>query len=131
MILETSFLIDLLAGDPKARAKAVDLGARGETAYVPTPAVLELWAGVERSETSAREAAKVRNFLGSVEILPFEEADAREAGRFLGRKIREGKTPGAIDAEFAGMALARGETLLTADETLLSLAPEIRVERYR
>ena len=131
MILETSYLVDLLLGDPKAAKKARELVVRGEVIRIPTPAAFELWEGVERSDQGKAEAAKVREFLDAHEIIPFNEGDAREAGRISGRLVKQGKTPGTVDVQIAGMTKARGETLLTADEGLLALVSEIRVERYR
>jgi len=131
MILETSFIVDLLSGDLRAVRKARDLDSRGEVVRLPAPALFELWEGVERSARPEVEARKVRQFAAAYEILPFTEEDAVEAGRLSGRLVKAGKTPGTVDVQLAGMAKARGEALLTADEGLLGLSKEIRVEGYR
>ncbi len=131
MILETSFIIDLLLGDARAIRKAKELSERGEVIRLPAPAIFELWEGVERSEQSDAEAAKVREFSAAYEALPFEESHAIEAGRLSGRLGKKGPTAGTVDVQIAGMAKVRSEAVVTADETLLGLTDEIQVERYR
>ena len=130
MILDTSFILDLWGGKPEAVAKAREIDARGEPVYLPTPALFELWEGVARSGRPTEEATKVREFTAGHELLPFSEADAREAGLLSGRLSRIGRMMGTIDVEIAGMAKARDEALLATDRRFRELSGEIRVERY-
>ncbi len=130
MILDTSFILDLWDGQPDAVRKAGQIDARGEPIYIPTPVLYELWEGVARSERPRAEAAKVLDFAGGHDLLPFSEADAREAGLLSGRLSRSGRMMGTVDVQIAGMAKARGQTLLAADRRFRDLAAEIRVEKY-
>ena len=130
MILETSFILDLWDERPEAVAKAREIDARGEPVYLPTPVLYELWEGVARSERPREEAAKVHDFVGGHDVLPFSDADAREAGLLSSRLSRAGRMMGTIDVHVAGMARARGQTLVTADRRFRELADEIRLERY-
>ena len=130
MILETSFILDLWDGKPEAVAKAREIDTRGEPIYLPTPALYELWEGVARSDRPREEATKVRDFTSGHDILPFNDADAREAGLLSGRLSRAGRMTGTVDVEIAGMAKARGQVLLTADRRFRDLASEIRLETY-
>ena len=130
MILDTSFVLDLWDEKPEAVAKARQIDARGEMVYLPTPALYELWEGVARSGRPRDEAAKVREFTSGHELLPFSEADAREAGLLSGRLSRTGRMMGTVDVEIAGMAKAREQTLLATDRRFRELSAEIRVEEY-
>ncbi len=130
MILDTSFILDLWDGQPDAVRKAGQIDARGEPIYIPTPVLYELWEGVARSERPRAEAAKVLDFAGGHDLLPFSEADAREAGLLSGRLSRSGRMMGTVDVQIAGMAKARGQTLLAADRRFRDIAAEIRVVRY-
>ena len=98
--------------------------------YLPTPALYELWEGVTRSGRTREEAAKVRAFASGHELLPFGDADAREAGLLSGRLSRTGRMMGTVDVEIAGMAKAREQTLLATDRRFRELSAEIRVEEY-
>jgi tRNA(fMet)-specific endonuclease VapC len=128
MILDTSFILDLWDQKPDAVAKARRVDARGEPAYIPTPVLYELWEGVARSERPRSEEAKVVDFMAGHEILPFGDGDAREAGLLSGRLSRLGRMMGTVDVQVAGMAKARGQTILATDRRFRELADEIRVE---
>ncbi len=130
MILDTSFILDLWADEPDAVAKARQIDSRGEPVYVPTPVLYELWEGVARSERPRAEAAKVLDFAGGHELLPFSEADARGAGLLSGQLSRSGRMMGTVDVQIAGMARARTQPLLTTDRRFRDLADEIRIEKY-
>ena len=130
MILDTSFILDLWDEQPDAVAKARQIDARGEPVYIPTPVLYELWEGVARSERPRAEAAKVLDFAGGHELLPFSDADAREAGLLSGQLSRSGRMMGTVDVQIAGMAKARGQTLLSADRRFRALSVEVRIEKY-
>src|SRR3989441_2002930 len=122
MILDTSFILDLWADQPDAVAKARQIDARGEPIYIPTPVLYELWEGVARSERPRAEAAKVTDFAGGHELLPFSETDAREAGLPSGQLSRSGELIGTVDVQIAGMAEARAQTPLGPDRRFRDLA---------
>jgi tRNA(fMet)-specific endonuclease VapC len=130
MMLETSFILDLWDGRPEALSKAREIDARGEPIYLAAPVLFELWEGAARSERPRQEATKIQTFLSGHDILPFSEADAREAGLLSGRLSRGGRMMGTIDVQVAGMAKARGQVLLTVDRRFRDLSTEIRLERY-
>jgi len=128
MILETSFILNLWAGEPKAVAKAQEIANRGNRVYLATPSLFELWDGVARSDRPREETEKIRRFIEGHDLLPFGEDDAREAGLLLGKLSRSGRTMNTVDAMLAGMAKARREVLLTADRGFRQLVGEVPVE---
>lgn len=130
MILGTSFILDLWDEQPDVVRKAREVDARGEPIYIPTPVLYELWEGVARSERPHAETAKVLQFTGGHELLPFNDADAREAGLLSGRLARSGRMMGTVDIQIAGMAKARGQALLATDRRFRELASEVRVEKF-
>ena len=130
MIIETSFILDLWNEKPEAMNKAREIDARGDPIYLPTPVLYELWEGVARSGRPRQEVTKIQNFVSGHEILPFSDADAREAGLLSGRLSHAGRMMGTIDVQIAGMAKARGQPLLTADRRFRELSAEIRLETY-
>jgi len=58
------------------------------------------------------------------------KVDAREAGLLSGRLARSGRMMGTVDVQIAGMARARGQTLLATDRRFRELAAEVRVEKF-
>jgi tRNA(fMet)-specific endonuclease VapC len=93
-------------------ARALDAGS---VLCVSSVVLEELWYGAERSARPAYNAERVRTFLaGAVEILPFDDADARAAGTVRASLERDGTSIGAYDTMIAGQAVRRGITLITS-----------------
>jgi len=77
---------------------------------------LELWYGVPKSMHKEANAQRVGTFFaGRVAILPFEEEDARIAGRVRAAIEAVGKPVGAYDLLIASQALRHEMILVTAN----------------
>jgi tRNA(fMet)-specific endonuclease VapC len=116
-LLDTNACIALINGkNASVRARfgrAIDAGVE---VMVPTVAAFELWFGVSNSARPETNAAAVETFFsGPVQLLAFEEEDARRAGELRAALERIGKPIGAYDVLIAGQALCRKLTLVTAN----------------
>ncbi len=116
-LLDTNACIALINGQParvRTRfAKAVDAGAR---VFVSTVALYELWYGVSKSARREANAKRVEMFLaGPVELLRFQEEDARRAGEVRATLEMAGRPIGAYDVLIAGQAVCWGLTVVTAN----------------
>jgi tRNA(fMet)-specific endonuclease VapC len=116
-LLDTNACIALNKGEPvsvRARfAKAVHAGAR---VWVSAVVLYELWYGVAKSARPEENAEDLTTFLtGPVQVLGFEEEDARAAGHVRASLERIGKPIGAYDLLIAGQALHHKLTLVTAN----------------
>lgn len=131
MLLETCLLVDLLAGAPGARELAEELDRTGEVLRIPSPSALELRVGISRALDPGEEAARVQRLLASYVVIPYDAEAARFSGELQGELSKRGGSLGTIDAQLAGIALARGETLVTGDERLLKLGHGLRTHSYR
>jgi predicted nucleic acid-binding protein len=82
MILDSTFVLDLVAEDRDAFEKGVEVVEREEQQWIPTPVVAEAFYGAatERSATSRRE---VRNRLLAYPRIDLNEEITRTAGRLL------------------------------------------------
>ena len=88
----------------------------GSVLCVSTVVLHELWYGVEMSARRAHNADRLRTFLsGVVEVLDFDDADARATGAVRAALERVGTPIGAYDTMIAGQAIRRGITLVTAN----------------
>ena len=75
-----------------------------------------LWYGVAKSTRQEANARLVESFFaGPVALLPFEEEDARSAGRIRANLQSTGKLIGAYDLLIAGQAIRHELTLVTAN----------------
>jgi tRNA(fMet)-specific endonuclease VapC len=90
--------------------------AGGSEIFASAVVTFELWYGVYKSAREEANAKRVEAFFaGPIRILPFEEEDARSAGRIRAALETAGKTIGAYDTMIAGQALRNKLTLITAN----------------
>jgi len=90
--------------------------ATGAQLFVSSIVALELWYGVPKSMHKEANAQRVGTFFaGRIAILPFEEEDARIAGRVRAAIEAVGKPVGAYDLLIASQALRHEMILVTAN----------------
>jgi tRNA(fMet)-specific endonuclease VapC len=115
--LDTNVCIAIINGSSvlvRARLKAVL--AEGSVVCVSSVVLHELWYGVAKSTQQESNTERVRAFLsGPVEVLPWDDEDARAAGEVRALLEKAGKAIGAYDALIAAQAVRRGITLVTAN----------------
>lgn len=76
----------------------------------------ELWYGVAKSARREENAKRLSTFFaGPVDLIAFDDADARIAGQIRSVLEAAGTPIGAYDVLIAGQALRRRLTLVTAD----------------
>jgi tRNA(fMet)-specific endonuclease VapC len=115
--LDTNACIALINGRPPGvRERFRQAQQRGDTFAVSTVVLYELRYGVAKSQHPAASGARLEGFLlGPVEVLPFDEDDAADAGAVRAVLERAGTPIGAYDLLIAGQARRRGLTLVTAN----------------
>lgn len=115
MILDASYLFDLMAEDPDAFEKGRALVDRGEMQWLPTPVVAEAYYGVATACSDTTEAA-LRNRLLGYPRIDVDEEIARTAGTLLANAADRGEGDvGANDAYIAAMAEILDDAVLTAN----------------
>ena len=130
MILDTSFLIDLMRGYPKALNKLKELEKRGETLYVAAPTIYELYLGIELSQMPDKELRRIEEVLKEQPVLPLDEKAAQLAGTIQGRLMRKGQVIDPLDALISGVALAHEEGVVTRNAEHFSRVEKLKVESY-
>lgn len=115
MIIDSSYLFDLMAEDPDAFSKGTELVEAGEMQWLPTPVVAEVYYGVAtaRSDTTEQE---VRNRLLGYPRIDVDEAVARTAGELLATaddRVGGDAGVGPNDAYIAAMADILDDAVLT------------------
>ena len=116
-VLDTNACITLINGTSiPVRREFTRALAEGSVVCVSSVAVHELWYGVSKSARLEANTARVQTFLGGpMEVLEFDDADARAAGALRAELERTGQSIGAYDTMIAAQAVRRGITLVTAD----------------
>ncbi len=116
-LLNTNACIALINGKPQTVRRrfqvASELGARIATSSVVS---FELWYGVAKSTRPEANRDRLAAFLaGPIELIDFDDDDARTAGLIRATLEAAGTPIGAYDLLIAGQALGRGATLVTAN----------------
>jgi len=116
-LLDTNACIAVINDKPSAvRFRLQEALDRDAEVLVSTVVAFELWYGVAKSVRQEANAKRLETFFaGPVSLLPFEEEDAKAAGRLRAAMESAGKPIGAYDLLIAGQALRRNMTLVTAN----------------
>lgn len=116
-LLDTNACIALINGNPPhVRERFQRTMATCDSIAVSSVVAFELWYGVAKSTRKVVNTQRLEAFFtGPLDILAFDDEDARTAGT-IRAALEAGGTPiGAYDLLIAGQALRHGATLVTAN----------------
>lgn len=124
MILDACFLIDLIDGGDAAVAKLDEISDRH--LVVPTLSYTEVGVGIDPKTPAGRRFDEI---MADVTMVPY---DTKAASRAVDvqRQLRDsGDAIGAVDAMIAGIALVRGDPVVTQNASEFRRTP-VRVSPY-
>jgi len=135
MIVDTSFVLDIIDGVEAAIEKERELEAESVPLVIPSMTVLELSIGVGKVATTREERQKVEAVLDSYPLMDMTPSISRRAGRLLGERMAaaddgDGPGIGKGDAAIAATALERDGPVLAGDSHFGNI-PGVTHERYR
>ena len=116
-LLDTNVCIALINGRPEAvRSRFEVVSSAGQLIAMSSLVTFELWYGAAKSRRQEANVQRLSAFLaGPIEVLDFEDEDARVAGQLRSTLEIAGTPIGAYDVLIAGQALRHGATLVTAN----------------
>ena len=126
MILDSSFVVGLMASDEGAVAKLNELVADAEPVAVSALTVTE----VRRGLATDRDRRAFDDTMDDVSVVPFDLSEARRAADLLRRLDADGTRIGAVDAMIAATALERNEKVLTRNVSEFDRVDGLRVVPY-
>lgn len=131
-LLDTNAVVALLRNKPagvRERYKAAE--AAGDHLAISSVVLFELWYGVAKSSQVPENTERLQILLsGDLDLLDFDDEDARTAGR-LRAALEKGGTPiGAYDLLIAGQALRRGLVVVTANASEFGRVPDLKWEDW-
>jgi len=132
ILLDTSFLIDLLRQRKNAIDKAVELVNRDKlaTTYVN---IYELLIGVySKKDANYEEKLKtVENLTEKISILTLEKDSTIKSAKIGGELMLKGQIVGDTDNMIAGIALSNSiNTIVTRDKEHFERIKGLKVETY-
>jgi predicted nucleic acid-binding protein len=125
--LDSSFLIDLLAGRDAAVMKARELDEGNEPRFITPPAAAEVLVGGHYA--GGAYLAKTTALINGLQILPFDRLAQDQAGRLGAELARRGARLGESDLFIAAISIRHGQRLLARDSAF-SRVPGLSIESY-
>jgi predicted nucleic acid-binding protein len=113
VLLDTSFLIDLMNGDEDAVEKASELETDLVQQRLSSMTLFELYYGIGRATDSDTEREQVEDVLASKPVHPADTAVMRKAGRLAGELGNDGTPIGDGDVIIGATADIVEEPVLT------------------
>jgi len=131
-LLDTNAVVALLRNKP-ARVRERYREAEAAEDYVALSSIVmfELWYGVAKSSRVPENTERLRVLLsGDLDLLDFDDEDARIAGQVRANLEKAGTSIGAYDLLIAGQALRRGLTAVTANTSEFSRVTGLKWEDW-
>jgi predicted nucleic acid-binding protein len=130
MLLDTSFVIDLLRGREPAVNRNNQLEAESVATNIAAPTIFEIFVGISLTNKTSSEKKRVMDVLESWGTLTLDSECASLAGRIHGQLIREGQMIDPEDSMIAAIAIVNNETLLTRNDEHFGRVPDLKMETY-
>jgi tRNA(fMet)-specific endonuclease VapC len=130
--LDTNAVIAVLNDRASAVRARIDAAiGLGNTLAISSIVLFELRYGAAKSARPERNAQRIADFLsGPIEVLPFDSADAEEAGDIRAALERAGTPIGPYDILVAAQARRRDGLLVTANEREFARVPRLKFEDW-
>jgi predicted nucleic acid-binding protein len=113
--IDTSVIIDFLAGDEKIVSLIKELAEREE---IKTTTITEYELLKHKGELKRQVAEK---FLSAIIVCPFDRASARKAALLFEKLSKTGKMINENDLFIAGISFANDDLLLTRDQKFTNI----------
>jgi predicted nucleic acid-binding protein len=130
MLLDTSFIIDLMRGKKSAVEKIMMLEAESLATHIASPSIFELFVGISLTKKPLSEKKKIMDVLESWGTLSLDFESASRGGVIHGQLINEGQVIDPEDSMIAAIALVNDETLLTKNTKHFNRIPGLKIEEY-
>lgn len=130
MIQDTSFLVDVLAGNSDALDHLELLERENRPEKVASITALELYEGVRRSAKPDDEKQAVVDVLDSKHVVPADHSIMKQAGELGGQLITNGERIDREDCIIAATAKQENEPVLTRNESHFERVPDLDVRSY-
>jgi len=124
VILDACFLIDLLEGDDAAVAKLDEIS--DGLLVVPTLVYTEVAVGIDPKTATGERFEEI---MDGIPVAAYDEEATRHTVDVQRDLRSRGERIGAVDAMIAGIALARGESIVTRNASEFARTP-VRVSPY-
>jgi tRNA(fMet)-specific endonuclease VapC len=110
-VLDTNILIYFFKGLGNVKQNLLEKPPKD--IGVPTIVFYELEVGIKKSESPGKRIKQLNDFISTVNVLPFSQAEAQASAKIRVQLEKKGTPIGPYDILIAGTALANRATLVT------------------
>jgi tRNA(fMet)-specific endonuclease VapC len=129
MILDSTFLIDVLRGDESVSSIIENVDSSG-TAFVSSITVMELSEGIHLSDATERERDAVHELLTDLTELSFDRDCALQAGEINGALVSSGEPIDTADVMIAATAIVHDQAVVTRNVDHFERIDDVDVLSY-
>ncbi len=131
-LLDTNACIALINGSPPLVRPRLEQALKdGASVAVSAVVAFELWYGAAKSARRQADRQRLETFFaGPLELVPFDDEDARAANGMRAALESAGTPIGAYDLLIAGQALRYDATLVTAKAAEFARVADLRWEDW-
>jgi predicted nucleic acid-binding protein len=115
VVLDSSFLIDIIQKDPAAIEKLKELESNDEMICTTVISILELYKGAYRSSQVERNLLQVEEIISSLIHLQIDCGVYETFGKLSASLLKNGNRIGDFDEVIAAICLAHNQNILTGD----------------
>ncbi len=130
MILDTSFVIDVMEEKEEAVLKLKEIIKSGDLQLITSLTIFELFTGLARSKRPTEERNKITKVLEGQNIISFDKESAEIGGEIDGKLIADGNGINIVDSMIAGIALIKKEKIVTRNIKDFSRIKNLEIETY-
>lgn len=113
MIVDTTFLIDILRGSEKVSEWEKKFDEGKEEPMVSAISVMELWEGALRSDRTDEELEKIERLLRGLTSIDFDSEMGKLSGELRASLIEEGRPIDVEDIMICASAMKSNQKILT------------------
>lgn len=129
MILDTTFLVDVLRGEDTVAELEDELDTSG-TPHANSITVMELYEGVHLADTTETQREAVESLLTEINELSFDRTCAIQAGRLNAELVSAGEPIDVTDVMIAATALVHGRPVVTRNVDHFERIDDVEVVTY-
>lgn len=112
MILDTTFLIDVMKRDERVSELVADVSVSGAS-LVTTTSIMELWEGIHHADSTRNERKRVEELLEDVREVPFDRECAMKAGKVNEALVSAGEPIDVEDVMIGATAIVHDVPVVT------------------
>ncbi len=130
MILDTSFIIDLLKGEEKIDKWIEKLDSNEEIPILNPITAMEIWEGAHLSNRTEDEIEKIKSLLEGLNFENFNIEDGKLSGKINADLTNKGEKIDIEDVMIASIAINSDQSILTRNPDHFNRIEKTEVETY-